>query len=730
MHTRAAVPPSFRICGAAILLAAASVSAQTPNTAPNAAPNAERIADGVVRFWDVGAERDALALSVALLRPLPGSGPVPEGFRATPRFIETDEGKKGVWLDVEPGTSLYGTGEAAGPLRRNGRVIDCWNFDAYGYDDSTPHLYQSHPWVLGVRADGTSFGLLADTTYRVRIDLTGGISMISDGPDFPAIVIERDTPQQVVATLAELTGKIEMPPRWALGYHQCRYSYYPDARVREIAEGFRARSIPADVIWMDIDYMDAFRVFTFNREYFPDPAALNAHLDSLGFSNVWMIDPGVKKDPGYPVYDSGEAAGVWVNRADGSTYVGEVWPGDCVFPDFTRAHVREWWAGFYKDFMALGVDGVWNDMNEPAVFNVQSKTMPLDNRHDADPELGGPGDHARYHNIYGMQMVRATRDGVMAANPHKRPFVLSRANFMGGQRYAATWSGDNSADWYHLESSVPMVINLGLSGNPFTGPDIGGFAGNGDASLFARWMGVGSLLPFARGHTGKGNIDKEPWAFGPEVEATCRRALERRYRLLPYLYTLFYEAHTTGMPIARPLFFLDPKDPGLRAEDDAFLLGGDLMVVADLSPARDRLHALPADFESAWRALDLGDSNDPDLPRLHLRAGAVLPMGPVMQHTGERELSPVTLFVALDKDGRASGLLYEDAGEGWGFKVGQYRLTRYDASRDGDVVTITPSLVDGKWELIRRPVVVHVITSDGRKTAQGADGLPIRVPLR
>lgn len=700
------------------------------HAAPAAQPQAELIAPGVVRFTDDGVEPGDLRPSLALLRPYPGLGPAPADFPLAPNFFETEEGQEGVSIAIEPGTSLYGTGEVAGPLLRNGRVIECWNYDAYGYGDAMPHLYQSHPWVLAVRPDGTAFGVLADTTYHLRIDLTSNIEITSDGPDFAVIVIDRASPQEVVTTLADMTGKIEMPPLWALGYHQCRYSYFPDEKVREIARGFRERSIPADVIWMDIDYMDGFRVFTFDPEGFPNPKTLNADLHAMGFHSVWMLDPGIKLDPAYFVYKSGTRQDAWVKTASGEDYVGEVWPGECVFPDFTNSDVRGWWSGLVRDFVKLGIDGLWNDMNEPAVFNVQSKTMPLDNVHRADEELGGQGPHAAYHNVFGMQMVRATREGSMAAFPDRRPFVLSRANYLGGQRYAATWSGDNSAEWYHLESSVPMVINIGLSGNPFTGPDIGGFAGNGDGRMFARWMGVGAMLPFARGHTGKGNVDKEPWAFGPEVEATCRRALERRYRMLPYLYTLFREAHETGMPIIRPLFFLDPADPALRSEDDAFLLGGDVMVVPNLTPQRDRVAALPRDFASAWRAFDFNDGEDADLPRLYARTGSIIPVGPVVQYTGEKPLDPLLLIVALDDAGRARGTLYEDFGDGWAFRDGEYRLTTYVAEREGGSVVVRAARRDGRWRAPDRQVLVRVLLADGReKAGVGRENEDVVIPL-
>jgi len=651
--------------------------------------------------------------------------PPPGQQVARPAFSQS-EGRQIARIEIEPGTSLYGTGETPGQLMRNGRQTLVWNFDAYGYDNDQPNLYQAHPWVLAVRKDGSSFGVLADTTYEVEIDLTSGIEFRADGPEFPVITIEANHPADVVKKLADLTGKIPLPPKWALGYHQCRYSYYPDSRVREIAREFREREIPCDVIWMDIDYMDGFRCFTFDPEHFPDPAALNDHLHDNNFKSIWMIDPGIKDEDGYWVHDSGDEVDAWVKTKDGNWYNGEVWPGVCVFPDYTNAAIRAWWADLYEDFLATGIDGVWNDMNEPAVFNVATKTMPRDNVHRADPELGGEGPHARYHNIYGMQMFRATREGIQALRPDKRPFVLSRANFIGGQRYAATWTGDNSADWFHLESSVPMILNLGLSGSPFTGPDIGGFAGNGpkgsEGPFLARWMGVGAMLPFARGHTGKGNIDKEPWAFDESVERTSRLALERRYRLLPYIYTLFREAAETGMPVARPLFFVDPADPALRSEDDAFLLGGDILVACKMTPDRKREVAMPSGM---WRPFDFGDGHDPDLPQLFLRGGAIVPSGPIMQYVDEKPLDTVTLLIALDDNGKAVGHLYEDDGDGYGYRDGDFLLSRYEAERVGDQVNVTVKTIAGNRDRPARNVVVRLLL-DGREVmGAGAEGQTI-----
>lgn len=748
----------------------------------------ENLGPHVVRYFADAQAREAAFPSYALEKPIVGQGAAPADFPVKVVFSSA-EGKSVATIAIDPETSLYGTGEAAGPLLRNGRWIETWNTDSYGYGDEAKSLYQSHPWVLAVRPDGTAFGVLADTTYRCRIDTAATrsdqIIFSADGPAFPVIVIDRKSPQEVLQALADLTGKMPLPPEWAIGYHQCRYSYFPDARVREIAKEFRDRDIPCDTIWFDIDYMEGFRIFTFDRGHFPEPKKLNTDLLAQGFHNVWMIDPGFKSrqepSPNDPpaekrasepdalkqarakevaaydaIHKSGLDAGAYVKRPDGTVYEGEVWPGFCHFPDYTQPAIRQWWAGLYKDFMAQGITGVWNDMNEPAVFNVQSKTMPEDNIHLGDPEMvrpngqkqgpeGAKGTHARYHNVYGMNMIKGTREGIAAVNPEKRPFVLSRANFIGGQRYGATWTGDNTATWYHLEASIPMALNVGLSGQPFIGPDIGGFAGNGPSGeaggqMFARWMGYGALAPFARGHTGKENINKEPWAFGPKVEETCRLALQRRYRLLPYMYSLFREASVTGLPVMRPTFFADPTDPALRSEDDSFLLGGDLLVVAQVVPDRSRAVAMP---RGDWREFGFEvpggtknttkglDNQDPDLPKLYVRPGAIIPTGPVVEYVGEKPLDPITLIVHLDSKGEAEGTLYEDAGDGYGYQKGEYLLTTYHAKRSGDGVEISVSKTDGQMKRPDRQITVRLLGPAGsEQKASGKDGQTLMISTR
>lgn len=705
---------------------------------PGPGEEIDRVSQPVFRFFAPFYGPEHKVATFALWQPFTRGKMMEAGAPIVPLWDKTKDGHTVMRIATDPGTSLYGTGMVTGPLLRNGRRVVLWNSDRPGYPPDAESLYQSHPWVMGVRADGTAFGVLLDTTWRTTIDLAKGIEFVSEGNPPPVYVFDRKNPEDVLVTLRELTGNMSMPPRWALGYQQCRWSYFPEARVREVTSEFRKRQIPATVFWFDIDYMDGYRVFTFDKTHFPNPSQLNRDLSAQGWRRVWMINPGIKDEEGFFVREQLKSGGFFVKNPDGSPFRGDVWPGTCLFPDFTDPAARHWFGTLYKDFMATGVDGVWNDMNEPAVFGSPTKVMPENAMHaggqyrsfeGAEAQDVSPGDHARFHNVYGMLMAQATREGIVKAQPNKRPFVLTRASYLGGHRYAATWTGDNSATWTDLEQSVPMVLSLGLSGQPFAGPDIGGFSGNGPrddaekAQQFARWMGFGALLPFARGHTAKGNMNKEPWVFGESTERAARLAISRRYRLLPYYYTLFYEAATRGLPVVRPVFFADPTDPALRSEDDCFLVGRDVLVVPQFQPDRTRVTIKP---KGIWRKFDVLDEQHEANPDLYLRGGAIVPVGPLQQFVDEKPLDPLTLYISLDAQGTAVGVLYEDAGDGWEFLRGEYLQSRYSAkTQDGQVVVTVESL--GKQARPDRELIVRLITQDGVREARGRDGQEIRV---
>lgn len=498
---------------------------------------------------------------------------------------------------------------------------------------------------MGVRTDGTAFGILFDTTWKAVLSSTDEkIDLKSEGIPFRVFVIDRESPQAVVRGLAELTGTMPMIPRWALGYHQCRFSYQPDSRVIEIA--------------------------------------------------------------------------------DGKEFHGDAWPGAAAFPDFTCPKAQQWWAGLYKDFIATGIDGVWNDVNEPQINDTPNKTMPEDNIHRGGNGLP-EGTHLQYHNVYGMLMVRSSREGILAARPETRPFILTRSNFLGGHRYAATWTGDNGSTWEHLKLSIPMSLTLGLSGQPVSGADIGGFLFNADADLFGHWIGFGAFYPFSRGHACAGTNDKEPWAFGKEVENASRIALERRYILLPYFYTLMREAATDGMPIMRPAFFADPKDLSLRAEQEIFLIGDDILVI----PAFAEKPNLPGGI---WREISLvdGDQQDKYQATLKIRGGAIVPTGKIIQNTTEESLDPLTLLVSLDENGKAEGSLYWDNGDGWEYRNGEYSLQKYSARTEGNSVIVRLTGTEGSMETENKGMaIVKVITDNGIRQASGnlEEGITVRL---
>ncbi|KAL0327710.1 UNVERIFIED_CONTAM: Alpha-glucosidase 2 [Sesamum angustifolium] len=657
--------------------------------------------EGVFRFDCSADDRDAAFPSISFENLKVRDTPL-VNVNNVPTYIPSFEyvlGQQIVTIEFPPNTSFYGTGEVSGQLERTGKRIFTWNTDAWGYGAGTTSLYQSHPWVLAVLPNGEALGVLADTTRRCEIDLRkeANVKIISSSP-YPVITFGPfASPVDVLASFSRAVGTVFMPPKWSLGYHQCRWSYHSDARVREIVKTFREKGIPCDVIWMDIDYMDGFRCFTFDQERFPDPKTLAEDLHQHGFKAIWMLDPGIKKEEGYFVYDSGSKRDIWIQTADGKPFVGDVWPGPCVFPDFTQSSARSWWANLVKDFITNGVDGIWNDMNEPAVFKSVTKTMPESNIHQGDSELGGRQNHSHYHNVYGTLMARSTYEGMKLADEQKRPFVLTRAGFVGSQRYAATWTGDNLSTWEHLHMSISMVVQLGLSGQPLSGPDIGGFAGNATPKLFGRWMGVGSMFPFCRGHSETDTIDHEPWSFGEECEEVCRLALRRRYRFLPHIYTLFYMAHTRGIPVATPTFFA----------------------------AQDEIRSYIKCSTSCQKASGSVLTLKTVIRWIHYSCG------PPYQHVEEANpTDDLSLLVALNENGKAEGMLFEDDGDGYEYTKGGYLLTTYVADKQSSVVTVKVLKTEGSWKRPNRRLHVQLLLGKGAKIdAWGVDGEMLQITM-
>jgi alpha-glucosidase len=578
----------------------------------------------------------------------------------------------------------YGLGQRASGLNLRGKRLALWNADPVIFERDDDPVYTSIPFYVGARP-GLVVGIFWDNPARGYVDLGAEqpdemTFCAEDGELRFYVLVGADVPA-VLKHYTALTGQLPLPPIWALGFHQSRWSYESEAEFRELAQQFRQRQLPCDVLYFDIDYMDGFRCFSWDRGRFPMLPRLLADLEHQGFKAVAIIDPGIKVDPGYEVYEDGVQQDVFLKYPNGTRVTAPVWPGKCHFPDFTSARVRAWWMDHLAALTQAGFAGIWNDMNEPALIVSQvGETLPDYVVHDWD---GLGQTHVQGgHNVYGLLMSRATRDGVQKQRPKQRPFVMTRATYAGGQRYASNWTGDNKASWDQLKLSISMVLQAGLSGLAFTGPDVGGFVGERDTELYARWMQLGSMLPYFRVHSAKGTSRREPWAYGERIEGITRQALELRYQLLPYIYSVFAQCAQDGMPVVRPLFFADPDDEELHPIDDAFLLGDAILVAPVVTPGATRREIyLP---RGVWYEYDTGRlidgarsvTVDAPLEKLpvYIRAGKVIPLWPLMQYVGERPILESRLRAYA---GRGETTLYEDAGEGLAYQQGEYRWSYF-----------------------------------------------------
>ena len=661
---------------------------------------------------------------------------------ARPAMFDAERGGVEASKRREPVEMYYGFGEKALPFSRAGLSLVMWNTDTFAYPPGLDPIYQSVPFFVALKA-GAAYGLFFDNTARTYFDMgkadPARYTFSAPSGELNYYVFtggEARSPKKVLEDYTLLTGRTPLPPLWSLGYQQSRYSYYPESKVREIARGFRERKIPADVIYLDIDYMDGYRVFTWDKQKFPDPAGMIRDLRAQGFRTVPIIDPGIKVDENYSVYTEGRAAGHFHKTAGGQEFHTRVWPGICAFPDFTDPKAREWFGSLYRKHLDEGMAGFWNDMNEPGTFPFDDrpsqphlthdpkKTFPLDVRHHGD---GQPGDHARYHNVYGMQMARSTFEGVQRLRPDARPFVLTRAGYAGVQRYAAVWTGDNVATWEHLRLTVPMLTNMGVSGLAFVGGDVGGFASNADAELYARWLQAAALTPFLRTHIATGLQEREPWSYGEEFTRINRATIELRYKLLPYLYTLFREHEETGAPVMRPLWYEYPADVETYLNDTEFLVGRDLLVAPVMSQGATKrpVYFPKGDAWLDWHTgarYEGGRSAEVAAPidrlPVFVRAGAVLPVQGVIQHTGETERAPLGLVVA--RGGEGAGRIHQDDGDGYGYRRQRWRTT--EAAHTADAVRLR----HGGYEVGRAVTFVELLGLDARPRDVRADGREVR----
>ncbi|HVJ07176.1 MAG TPA: TIM-barrel domain-containing protein [Acidisarcina sp.] len=648
---------------------------------------------------------------------------------AVGRPTEFNLGGFSVYKEMPADEHFFGLGDKSGSFDRRAQAFTLWNTDV-GPQESTDPLYKSIPFFLGI-SGGRSYGIFLDNTWRTWIDFgkqaRDAYAFGAEGGPLDYYLLYGPAPKQVVEGYAYLTGKPPLPPLWSLGFQQSRYSYSPESELRSVADRLRADKIPSDVVYLDIDYQYKNRPFTVDPGRFPNFPGLVSDLQKQHFHLVTITDLHIAHavNQGYAPYDTGHAGDHFVKNPDGTEFVGVVWPGPAVFPDFTRAQTREWWGGLYKQFVQDGVAGFWNDMNEPSVFDGPGKTMPLNTVH----RIQEPGfatrtaTHAEIHNIVGLENARATYEGLLKLRPEERPFVLTRATFAGGQRYGFTWTGDNSATWNHLRLATQMIMNLGISGISFVGDDIGGFNGSPEPNLLTRWIEVGAFNPLYRDHTTLGSLPQEVWVHGPKHEDIRRRYIETRYRLLPYIYTLADEASRTGLPLVRPVFLefpevFAPHAPSFDALDTEFLLGPSLLVAPPpfAETLDDYTVSLPKgqwyDFwtgakksapapgpsfaeEVTEEAAGKSEKSVPP-PTIHpvletlpvyVREGSILPLQPLVQSTDETPVGPLELRVYPGP--QCSGSLYLDDGHTLRYQHGDFLRQAFTCRSDGNNLRVS-----------------------------------------
>ena len=660
---------------------------------------------------------------------------------------------------------VFGLGEKAGPLDRRGRSFAMWNTDAYRYQESTDPLYKSIPFFIGFER-GRAHGVFLDSSFRTSFEFgvrhPDRLCFGAEAGPIDSYVMTGPTPKSVQQAYAWLTGPPPLPPLWSFGYQQSRYSYMSATEARAVAARLRHERIPADVLWFDIDVLDRNRPFTIDPKAFPDFPALVRELEGQGFRSVVITDLHVPHLPGggFAPYESGVAGDHFVHDADGQVYVGTVWPGPCAFPDFTREATRDWWGTLLRTEALSAVAGIWNDMNEPSVSSVPTRTMPLDVVHRIEEPGFAPrrASHREIHNVFGMQNARATYDGMLAMHPRRRPFVMTRASYAGGHRSSVTWTGDNSSSWNHLRMSTPMLLSLGLGGFAFAGCDLGGFAGSPPADLLTRWLQLGMFNPISRNHTDKGTNPQEPWVDGEAHTAIRRRFIEERYRLLPYIYTLAEEASRTGLPMMRPLFmeFPDAADgyPLDLEGGHQFMWGAAMLVApAPFPEAVNRYQVIlpPGEWYDYWSGGKIVDpapakltggsgttasaGSDPaqmphrvdPVPELeHLpvfvRAGSIIPRQPLVQHTGETPQGKLEVLVYPGPN--CEGSIYVDDGVSFDYREGSFLRLRFtcEVAPDGSLA-ITVGDREGSfrpwWD--RLEFVVHGVRKAGQVVTVNAD---------
>ncbi len=603
---------------------------------------------------------------------------------------------------------FYGLGEKYGFINYLGKQTENWNTDVLGvspvHTAVQKQYHTSIPFYIGMD-EKRAYGIFYDTSFRNYFDFgmyNKGINFRADGGELDYYYIHGDSVSEVVEEYGKLTGKVELPRKEFLGYQQCRWSYMNKAEVISIAKAFRQKDIPCDVIYLDIDYMENYKVFTIDSNSFKEFKEMNYELKAMGFKLVVIIDPGIKVEEGYPVYEEALKNDYFIKDENGEVYIGKVWPGKSAFPDFMRESVRKWWGELHKSLIDDGVSGIWNDMNEIADMSKDTKTLP-ESTYQID-ENGNKYLQKETHNIYAHYEAKATYEGLRKIQ-QERSFVLTRSASAGTQRYSALWCGDNTSLWEHMEASIPMLMNLGLSGYSYVGSDVGGFIGDSNGELLVRWTQLGVFYPFFRNHSCINSLNQEPWAFGKENEDIIRKYIKLRYSLVSYIYNLFRESSQTGTPIMRPLFYHYQKDINTFNISDEFLFGEEILVAPILRPRTyKRMVYLP---EGKWydyftdKIYEGGEyfvkgAAIDEIP-VFVKEGAIILKDKPMNYIGEKQEN-YEIHVYLGKDNSKN--FYFDDGKTFNYKNGEYSIVNVSLEKEQvQVKVIRNDFKIGKIEL-------------------------------
>jgi alpha-glucosidase len=617
-----------------------------------------------------------------------------------------------------PDERFIGLGEKTGNLDRKGNAYTNWNSDTYGYQVDQDPIYSTIPFYIGIH-HSLNYGIFMDNTYQSDFNFGASNNRFSSfgahGGEMNYYFIYNKNIAGIIQSYTGLTGRMKMPPLWSLGYQQNRYSYYPDTEVLRIAQTLREKKIPSDGITLDIHYMDRYQLFTWDKKRFPDPPQLTAKLNKLGFKLTVIVDPGIKVEKGAPAYESGAKDSVFIQYPDKTFYTGQVWPGWCNFTDFTSEKGRAWWRKQVKFFADNGVSGIWNDMNEISTWG---QKMPSNVLFDFD---GAKTTHLQAHNVYALEMIRSSYEG---AREHfkERPFILTRSGYAGLQRYSAIWTGDNRAEDNHMLLGVRLMNSLGLSGVSFTAMDIGGFTGGASTALFTRWMQIGAFIPYYRNHTALNTKASEPWAYGEDALEISRNFINFRYKLMPYMYSNFYESTQTGMPVMRSLAIGNTFDA--KVYDPAFqnqYLFGSAFMVAPFESTKEygkiylpqgTWYNLYSDEQLQGKAETIQPLNMSHLP-VFVKESSIIPMQSLVQTTAEAPTDTLTLHVYNGKSANTF-VLYEDDGKSYNYENNEFnkRTISFDPAARKLTIGETRGSFASKFHEVK--LILHGFTNIGK----------------